>query len=575
MVDYSELKKAMQAFSMSTLKHFLGDDIVDSLIEWAQDDESIYTKTRLIQLIITVKGLRLLKEKGFRKELLLRVKPEKLLGFVQYLPLRANEDDLSKIINAIVAVPWRDNVVSRLFLDLFNIDKSLLSEQREEEQIVNELASDGSFYELLDYQYVIRQKALNVLNSDITMPRLLIHMPTGTGKTKTATHIICNFYNNKLNRNGLIVWIAHTTELLYQAYATFVNVWKHLGNGRINTYKIWGNNDIPVSDTPLNGFMVCGIQKLIAIKNSKPALFEKIVKDASLIVYDEAHKAAASETRTTIESLMTMKEGAHNRALMGLTATPGRSTQQSFDNALLSAMFDNRIISIDTRLMNEINLTRQQALNAEVETDIIGYFQKRHILSKIKKEQLTYQEQLSESELKKIKVTASDNGYEDFSKTALETIGKNRSRNLRILQKLRELNEKQIPTIVFACSVQHAQLLSSMLTIEGIPNATVIGDMPKIERENAISQFKDRTNSVNILINYEVLTTGFDSKNIRCVFITRPTQSVVLYSQMLGRGLRGPLMGGNEECLLVDIKDNLRQYNEHMAFSHFDNYWKN
>ena len=42
---------------------------------------------------------------------------------------------------------------------------------------------------------------------------------------------------------------------------------------------------------------------------------------------------------------------------------------------------------------------------------------------------------------------------------------------------------------------------------------------------------------------------------------------------MLGRGLRGPQMGGNEKCLLVDVKDNLKQYNENMAFSHFNNYW--
>ena len=42
---------------------------------------------------------------------------------------------------------------------------------------------------------------------------------------------------------------------------------------------------------------------------------------------------------------------------------------------------------------------------------------------------------------------------------------------------------------------------------------------------------------------------------------------------MLGRGLRGPQMGGKAECLLIDIKDNLDQYDENMAFSHFDNYW--
>ena len=576
MIDYSVIKKTMQSFSFGSLKSFLGEDLVDSLIEWTQEGESVYTKAKLTQLILTVKGLRLLKEKDFRKQLLLHYKPDKkLYDFVQYLPLKANETDLNKIIELIVDVPWRVNAVSNLFLNLFNLDSSILVEEKEEEQVEESLTSDGVFYELLDYQYVIRQKALNVLDSDIIMPRLLVHMPTGTGKTKTATHIICNHFNNKLQKNGLVVWIAHTTELLYQAYLTFVDVWKHLGNGSIKTYKLWGNNEIEITDKPLTGFMVCGIQKLIAIKNSRPDLFEKIVQDASLIVYDEAHKAAATETRNTIESMMIMKPGMKNRALMGLTATPGRSTQQSFDNTLLSTMFDNRIITIDTDLMNQINLTKQQALNATVETDIIGYFQKRRILSKIKKEQLTYAEQFSDADLRKIRVTANANGYEDFTKNALEVIGRNRSRNLRILQKLRELNDNKIPTIVFACSVKHAQMLSSMLTIENIPNATVIGDMTKAERENAIKQFKDRTNDVNILINYEVLTTGFDSKNIRCVFITRATQSVVLYSQMLGRGLRGPKMGGNEECLLIDIKDNLKQFNEHMAFSHFDNYWKN
>ena len=89
-----------------------------------------------------------------------------------------------------------------------------------------------------------------------------------------------------------------------------------------------------------------------------------------------------------------------------------------------------------------------------------------------------------------------------------------------------------------------------------------------------VDLFKDRNSNVDIIINYEVLTTGFDSKNIRCVFIARPTQSIVLYSQMLGRGLRGPLMGGNEECLLVDIDDNLNAFDSEMAFSHFDDYWK-
>ena len=118
------------------------------------------------------------------------------------------------------------------------------------------------------------------------------------------------------------------------------------------------------------------------------------------------------------------------------------------------------------------------------------------------------------------------------------------------------------------------KMLSAMLTIEDIPNSLVIGEMDPMDRKSAIEAFKDRDSGVDIIINYEVLTTGFDSKNIRCVFITRPTKSIVLYSQMLGRGLRGPLMGGNEECLLVDIDDNLQSFDNETAFNHFNNYWR-
>ena len=96
--------------------------------------------------------------------------------------------------------------------------------------------------------------------------------------------------------------------------------------------------------------------------------------------------------------------------------------------------------------------------------------------------------------------------------------------------------------------------------------------MDPYERKKSISNFKE--GKVNIIINYEILTTGFDSTNIKCVFITRPTKSVILYSQMIGRGLRGPKMGGNDTCLLIDVKENLISFNENKAFKHFDKYWK-
>jgi superfamily II DNA or RNA helicase len=186
---------------------------------------------------------------------------------------------------------------------------------------------------------------------------------------------------------------------------------------------------------------------------------------------------------------------------------------------------------------------------------------------------LTYGE-LTSAEISALKVHMTSNGYKDITEEFLKTIAMNKRRNAVIVNKLIDLNNEHIPTIVFACSVEHGKMLSAALTMQGIKNGHVFGDMDPVERRNTIAKFKDTEDDLNILINYEVLTTGFDATNIQCVFITRPTNSVVLYSQMLGRGLRGPQMGGNEICELIDIEDNLEKYtNESQAFNFFSEYW--
>lgn len=259
-----------------------------------------------------------------------------------------------------------------------------------------------------------------------------------------------------------------------------------------------------------------------------------------------------------------------------MSATPGRTTVDSYDNNLLSNMFGNKLITIDASILNQVNLGRLQALNAIAEENIIAYFQRRHILSKIRTQRLQYQTEFSEADLRKLNQAIQEMDFEDadYTPAQLKILASNADRNRVIMEKLMVLNNEEVPTIVFACSVNHAKMLSAMLTVEGIPNSLVIGELDPVTRKRAIDTFKDRTNNVNIIINYEVLTTGFDSKNIRCVFITRPTKSVVLYSQMLGRGLRGPLMGGNEECLLIDVDDNLNVFNNENAFTHFNDYWR-
>ena len=527
------LRKYMMSFPVESLKDFLGRDIVDSLLEWESGTKALQTRARLIDMILCIYGINVLKSKEFRAQLFKALPKENILEFKLDLPQKyKNTDTLIEIVNAASDVPWRESKINERLLRLLSYSSEEVFKKSDMSyEAVTSITAYDKFYELLDYQYIIRQRALNILKSDRLLSRFLIHMPTGTGKTKTATHIVSHHFNYNMGKKGLIIWIAHTTELLQQAFDTFSSVWKNIGSNSINVYKLWGDYNLEDNVDELNGFMVCGIQKLQSISANNSVLFNKIVNNTCLIVYDEAHKASAQETRLIINKFMIKKENMPNRSLMGLTATPGRSTELSFDNDLLASMFENRIISIDTNLMNAVNLMPGEAINAEPETDVIKYFQNRGVLAKIKKEELVYPEKLSSNEMNQIKVFASVNGYDDFTPKALEIIGKNKNRNLRILQRLRELNSDGIPTIVFACSVNHGRLLASMLTLEGIPNALIIGEMAPKDRSDAIADFKDTSSKMNILINYEVLTTGFDATNIECVFIARPTQSVVLYSQ--------------------------------------------
>lgn len=576
MSDYIDY---MVNFSQSDLRGYLGEDMVDLLVEWMPNGDALLTKQKMISMINSLYGTSILRNKQFRKDLLQSMKESDIFEIRdKYLSgNERNQKDPLKVIEIIANKSWNKNVLTVHLLKLWNVPETVLDKEKDTTVIENEiLAPDDQFYELLDYQYYIKQRVLNNLNSDHLLERMLVHMPTGTGKTKTTMHIITNYINFTIKKQGIVIWIAHTTELLQQAYDTFESVWKHLGDGKINAYKLWGTKTIENINQPLNGIVFCGLSKLMSIADSKPELYERLKKDCRLIVFDEAHKAAARQTQKVIEDLMRMPDGYENRALIGLTATPGRTTEDSYDNNLLTNMFGNKLIYIDSNILNQINLGRLKALNTVAETNIIKYFQERRILAKMKPQKLTYKMEFSEKDIKTLSGALRDMGFDDkeYTDEQLKVLARNKERNLAIMSQLRQLYLDKKPTIVFACSVDHAKMLAAMLTLEGIPNSLVLGNMEPMDRKHAIDLFKDRKSGVDIIINYEVLTTGFDSKNIKCVFITRPTKSIVLYSQMLGRGLRGPMMGGNEECDLIDIDDNLQAFDNETAFSHFNDYWR-
>lgn len=446
-------------------------------------------------------------------------------------------------------------------------------------EIIERPKLDKRFFELLDYQYLIKEKVVNFVTDKIEnnnhINKLIIHMPTGTGKTKTSVHTIISLYQ-KNNNKGSIVWLAHTSELLNQARNAFITAWDALGNKDI---RIIYEEYSPIYEDDTIYFIT--YNKLISFYKNGYDSYLNFRKNLSICVCDEAHKCLADETYRALDDFMISFDQTHPKTLIGLTATPGRKYKDSLlegDNLELALMFDKHIFSINTNELQIFKNYHNHLFGNEFtykdifkqDDEIIRYFQDRKVLAKIKRVPLNYNLDSQSNEMVKIfdkKRTL------DFSSSELKLIGENNVRNESIINMLRKIDERGIPTIVFACSNEQGQLISDVLTLYGVKNNCVFGDTHDVLRKQYLKDFDD--GKYNILINNAILTTGFDSPRIKCVFITRPTNSIVLYSQMLGRGLRGKKMGGNEECLLIDVVDNLNKFNdENFAFNYFSVYWR-
>jgi len=148
----------------------------------------------------------------------------------------------------------------------------------------------------------------------------------------------------------------------------------------------------------------------------------------------------------------------------------------------------------------------------------------------------------------------------------------NVKRNKLILEIIRDELRAGNPCLVFSCSIDQSKILSAALAFQGYKSAYIDCDMRKGSRIRIIDDF--RKGDSDVLFNYGVLSTGFDAPRIKTVIITRPTSSIVLYSQMVGRGLRGPRMGGTETCNLIDIIDNYSNFGGvEEVYTYFEDYW--
>jgi len=97
--------------------------------------------------------------------------------------------------------------------------------------------------------------------------------------------------------------------------------------------------------------------------------------------------------------------------------------------------------------------------------------------------------------------------------------------------------------------------MAALLSALGHQAACVSGATSSPERSRLISWFKANSPEPRLLCNYGVLTTGFDAPQTSAAIIARPTKSLVLYSQMVGRAIRGLKAGGNAAAEIVTLVD--------------------
>lgn len=108
--------------------------------------------------------------------------------------------------------------------------------------------------------------------------------------------------------------------------------------------------------------------------------------------------------------------------------------------------------------------------------------------------------------------------------------------------------------ILFASTIPHANEILASLPPE--LSAIVTGETPKQERQNILKMFKAQR--IKYLVNIAVLTTGFDSPHIDVVALLRATESVGLFQQIIGRGLR--LSPNKTDCLILDYAENIDRH---------------
>lgn len=371
----------------------------------------------------------------------------------------------------------------------------------------------------------------------------LLVLPTGGGKTLTATYWLME---SLLDKGKKIVWIAHRHELLNQAQKSFEKVcYKDISrnNKSYNWRIISGQHDKPIHIKKTDDIIIAS--KTSLMRGAKYFLQNWLQANGeqTILIIDEAHHAVASEYR---ELILMIKNKCANFRMLGLTATPFRTDES--EKGLLRKLFTDGIIyKIDLReLINRGILSEPIFRSISTNINMVELFESNH----------------SEEALERM-VNEKFFDIESIGKETAAAIANNKERNRAIVDEYIKNKGVYKQTLVFALNVDMAIVLSGLFQAHGIKADFVVSDVKDSitgvtisSEENAKKIEMFRNGGLDVLVNVNILTEGTDLPSVQSVFLTRPTKSKILMTQMIGRALRGEQAGGTKDAYIVSFIDN-------------------
>ena len=308
-------------------------------------------------------------------------------------------------------------------------------------------------YALFDHQRAAANRVVHALGD--ASRKIILHMPTGGGKTRTAMHVVAAHLRQ--SEPTVVFWLAQNAELLDQAADEFENAWRFLGNRETGLIRFWGHRKPDLLDIR-DGVIVAGLAKMSALDNRDPSTLLRLADRVSLTIIDEAHQAIAPTYAAFLTALYSKRP--HN-ALLGLTATLGRSWSDIGEDRKLSDYFDGRKVTLEVEGYDDpVTFLIDQKYLAR---SVFGTLNSDGGLKLTEK----YVNELSSAIGVPVQI--------------LDRLGTDTQRNLKILSAVEDLMKRHRRVLVFALSVENARMLTTILSLRGHEDFVVTGQSKPAE----------------------------------------------------------------------------------------------